>query len=435
MKFFIHSFGCRVNQYEGEKIRQGFERGSFETAQDWREADVCVINTCSVTDHADRDARVLIRKISEANPAARLVVTGCWASRDPEGIQKLFPQVTIVGNEGKETIPALFGCSMGLSSGQNALQSFSKHTRAFIKVQDGCNMRCAYCIIPSTRPVMSSRAPQEVLDEIAGLIEAGYKEFVLCGIRLGRYWAQGETGRGSEGVGKCVALAGLIGGIAGLPGDFRIRLSSIEITDLTDRFLEGYAATPKTVLYFHVPLQSGSDRVLAAMKRWYDTRFYSERLAAARRVLGPDTAIFTDVMVGFPTETDKDFNESLAFAEDMGFAGLHIFRYSPRQGTPAARLSSCYGPKDLEQRLQAARELDARLRSLFARRFVGRQLAVLDEQRAAGTIIARAENFLEVEMPLKSKPWTHWHQITVAQEKKGRLLAQPGALAERTLFF
>lgn len=414
MKFFIHSFGCRVNQYEGEKVRQGFEQGSFEAASDWRQADVCVINTCSVTEHADRDARVLIRKISEGNPAARLVVTGCWASRDPEGIQKLFPQVTIVGNEGKETIPALFGCSMGLGNGQNALQSFSKHTRAFIKVQDGCNMRCTYCIIPSTRPVMSSRPPQEVVDEIAGLIEAGYKEFVLCGIRLGRYWAQGQ--------GKWTDLTGLIQKIALLPGDFRLRLSSIEITDLTDRFLEGYAATSKTVPYFHVPLQSGSDRVLSSMKRWYNTRFYADRLAAVRRILGSDMALFTDVMVGFPTETAQDFEESLRYIEDLSLAGLHVFRYSSREGTPAAQERPAYRPQELSERMERMLDLNHRLREAFAHRFIGRNLAVLPEEpyrskEGDSQWKARAENFLEVLLPEPAvRGWQTVHVKNTSQK-------------------
>ena len=384
MKLFIHSFGCRVNQYEGEKIRQGFERGGFAATDDWREADVCVINTCSVTDHAERDARVLLRKITDANPSSRVVVTGCWASRDPGAIGKMFPQVTLVGNDGKENIPALFGCSMGLGDGRDALGSFARHTRAFIKVQDGCNMRCAYCIVPVTRPAMSSRPPQAVVAEISGMIESGYREFVLCGVRLGRYWAregEGKMGRGGDGgkETKWVDLLGLIERIAGLPGDFRIRLSSIEITDLTDRFLGGYARTPKTVPYFHAPRQAGSDRVLVAMKRWYTTKFYSERLSAARRALGDDVAIYTDFLAGFPTETERDFEDSLNFVGAMGLAGLHIFRFSSRTGTPAAAMAPVYRPKELRERMERALAHDAKLRRAFARRFVGRTLTVLFE--------------------------------------------------------
>ncbi|MBI2070818.1 MAG: MiaB/RimO family radical SAM methylthiotransferase [Elusimicrobia bacterium] len=422
MKVYVTSFGCRVNQYEGERVREGFVRRGALFTPDYHEADVCVVNTCSVTDNADKDARRLLRKIGRDNPAAKLVITGCYASRAPGELQDLFPQALIVGNEGKDSIPALADCSMGLGTDGRAISSFYGHTRAYIKVQDGCNMRCTYCIIPSTRPAMESRPVAEILAEIEGLLRAGYKEFVLCGIRLGRYWD-----RSADPDGKSVDLPGLIERIAALDGDFRIRLSSIEITDLTDRFLAAYAKTPKTVPYFHLPLQSGSDAVLASMKRWYGTRFYGERIEAARRSLGQSLAIFTDLMIGFPSETGELFDESLAFARKIGFAGMHIFRFSSRQGTPAASMENVVDVLELDRRFKDSHALDGELRAAFAGRFIGRQLRVLWEEAALEGLKGHAENFLPVvEMRQgrdQSPRANEWQTVTINHADGSRLIA------------
>ncbi|MBI4064015.1 MAG: MiaB/RimO family radical SAM methylthiotransferase [Elusimicrobia bacterium] len=415
MKVFITSFGCRVNQYEGEQIREGFVRRGYNFIEDHREADICVVNTCTVTENADKDARRILRKIGRDNPGAKLIITGCYASRAPGELEELFPGALIVSNLDKENIPTLSGCSMGLGAGATAISSFYGHTRAYIKVQDGCNMKCTYCIIPSTRPVMSSRPVEEILAEIRGLFDAGYREFVLCGIRLGRYWAQESEERGvrsEEGKAflnldasrltphasrdKWVDLIGLIRRIAQLPGDFRIRLSSIEVTDLTDRFLDEYAQIPKAVPYFHVPIQSGSDEVLSAMKRWYNTDFYRRRIAAIHKVLGEEVGLFTDFMVGFPTETGSEFDRSLKFVLEIGFAGLHIFRYSARKTTPAADVTPVYAGDEMENRIQKARVADRGLRENYARRFVGRTMPILWEEHSGGRLKGRAENFLEV---------------------------------------
>ncbi|MBI4369048.1 MAG: radical SAM protein [Elusimicrobia bacterium] len=445
MKVFISSFGCRVNQYEGERVREGFIRGGAQFVPGYEDADLCVVNTCSVTDHADADARLLLRRIRRANPAARLVITGCYADRAPAELQGLFPDALIVSNREKDSIPALAGCSMGLGGVQeNTISSFYGHSRAYIKVQDGCHMKCSYCIIPSTRPVMRSRSPDEILGEISSLLAGGYREFVLCGIRLGRYWAQEGSrfrvpgfeysdkaekeklsvlGTRNAELGtidsKWVDLIGLIERIAALDGDFRIRLSSIEISDLTDHFLEVYARIPKTVPYFHVPLQSGSDAVLTAMKRWYTTDFYRRRLAAVRRVMGPDVAIFTDYMVGFPTETSAQFEESLVFAEEMNFAGMHIFRYSSRRGTEAAAINPVYQRGELVRRLREARSKDVLWRELYASRFLGRILPVIRETQGAGQWTGRAENFLKVKGVGEISQG--WQTVTIARSQ-GELL-------------
>jgi len=393
-------------------VREGFEASGAVIEDSWKRADLCVVNTCSVTDHADRDARVMIRKMYEHNPAVKVVVTGCYATRAPEELQKMFPEVLIVGNDQKATIPSLAGCSMGLE--KNSIVNFAGHARAYIKVQDGCNMRCTYCIIPSTRPTMTSRAPEEIIGEIQGLLARGYREVVLCGIRLGRYWSQDTAG-------QWVDLIGLISKISILEGDFRIRLSSLEVTDLTDRFLKTYCDTPKTVPYFHIPLQSGNDRVLHAMKRWYNTSFYAGRVAACRKSLGDDMAIFTDYMVGFPSETKEDHEDSLNFAKDIGFAGMHIFRFSARSDTPAADIHPEYSGQELQERVGATHELDRGFRQSYASRFVGRDIRVLVEETKIDKDRARAENFLEVLLPVARVPKGRWETVKISGAVEGKL--------------
>ncbi|MEK6543697.1 MAG: tRNA (N(6)-L-threonylcarbamoyladenosine(37)-C(2))-methylthiotransferase MtaB [Elusimicrobiota bacterium] len=414
MRVFVQSFGCRVNQYEGEKIRQDMVSGGATDAVGYEDADVCVINTCTVTGNADSDARLLARRVQRRNPAAKLIITGCYASVAREELRRLFPEALIVGNDGKGSIAALSGCSMGLTE-DSALTAFLGHTRAFIKVQDGCNMHCTYCIIPSARSVMGSRPLAQVIAEVEGLYAKGHREFVFCGIRLGRYWSQGADGRFSD-------LGALVRAVSAIDGDFRIRLSSIEITDLTDRFLEGYVADAKTVPYFHVPVQSGSDRVLSSMKRWYTSRFFADRVERVRAVVGADTAVFTDYMVGFPTETEEDFRDSLDFAKQVGFAGMHIFRYSPREGTPAAAMTPVYTPEQLNERIAMARAVDERLRRDYASRFMGARIMALKETQTQQGAIARAENFLEVELPVGDIA-DGWREVTVSATKGPRLVA------------
>lgn len=341
-----------------------------------------MINTCTVTEEADQDALRLVRKIARRNPVAKLVVTGCLASRSPGEILAAAPGALVVGNDGKDALPALLGCSpTGAFPG---ITEFHNHTRAFVKVQDGCNMHCAYCIIPSIRPKLQCKPYEELEKEVKGLIERGVQEIVLCGVRLGRYMAVDRSGRR-------VDFVAMVGRLLELPGDFRIRLSSFEVTDLTDRFLERFAGwTPKLCPSFHVPLQAGTDKILKKMERWYSTRFYAERIAAVRAVCR-DAGLFTDVMVGFPGETAADFERSLEFVKQQGFSGLHVFRFSKRSGTPAARMKDQVPEKELMDRSRRMRALDLELRTAFAAASVGTTRRILVEQPGVGM----TEHFLK----------------------------------------
>ncbi|MBI4423364.1 MAG: tRNA (N(6)-L-threonylcarbamoyladenosine(37)-C(2))-methylthiotransferase MtaB [Elusimicrobia bacterium] len=400
MKVFLHTFGCRVNQYETESLRESLERdGGARTVEGFEEADLCVVNTCTVTRAADQDALRLIRRIARRNPAARLVVTGCLASRAPEDIRAAAPEAVIVGNEGKLGLAERLGCAPAPAGA--GITSFGARARADLKVQDGCNLSCAYCIIPSVRPELSSRPLADVLDEARGLVARGYQEVVLCGIRLGRYLV--ESG------GRRVDFTGLLERLLALPGDFRVRLSSFEITDVTDRFLDVAAGSGGRLCpSFHLPLQSGSDAVLRRMRRWYSAGLFARRVSELKSRI-PRAGLFSDVMVGFPGECEEDFERTLALLESLGFCGLHIFPFSARAGTPAARWEPVPEPV-VRERLARIRALDARLRHAFAARAVGHKRRVLVES-AGGRLEGTAEDFLRVTLDRDPGPGLAWTQV------------------------
>jgi threonylcarbamoyladenosine tRNA methylthiotransferase MtaB len=386
MRLFIRSFGCRVNQYETESLRERLAgEGSGPETADYKEADLCLVNTCSVTGEADREALKLLRLITRDNPGARLVVTGCLATRDPGSVRRSAPHAEIVDNTRKDDIPSLLGCRVTPESG--GIAAFRGHSRAFVKIQDGCDMNCSYCIIPAVRPRLQSRPVSELRDEIERLVGAGFSEIVLCGIRLGRYLSE-ETGRR-------VDFVGLLERLSAVKGSFRLRLSSIEITDVTDRLIALMAGSGGRICpSIHVPLQSGSDRVLKLMRRWYSADFYRRRILALKRVI-PHPGLFSDVMTGFPGESAEDVEDTVRLIEELEFSGLHVFRYSPRPSTDAASLPGLMPEKDAAERGRRLRALDERLRAAFAKQWAGkiRTGVALDGGREALT-----DEFLTVRM-------------------------------------
>jgi threonylcarbamoyladenosine tRNA methylthiotransferase MtaB len=365
MRVFWKTYGCRVNQYETQALR---ERAGAQDATGLDDADVCVLNTCTVTGRADSEALALLRRITRRNPAARVIVTGCLATRAPRLVRAAAPHAEIVGNGEKEGLPALLGCSSTPAGGVAGLHG---RARAFVKVQDGCNMNCAFCVIPAIRPKLDSKPWPALRAEVEGLVAAGRCEIVLCGIRLGRYLSR-------DGNGSRVDLCGAIERLLELPGAFRLRLSSLEITDASDRLFGLMARSDgKLCPSLHAPLQSGSTTVLRRMNRWYSADFYRRR-AEAFHANVPKAALFADVMTGFPGETDGEHAESLAFAESVGFSGLHVFRYSRRPGTAAALLKAV-PERTIARRAEQWRELDGRLRASFAARVVAQRRVVAPE--------------------------------------------------------
>ncbi len=336
-----------------------------------------------MTEQADRDALRLISRIARRNPTARLVVTGCLASRDPQSILRQAPAAMVVGNEGKEGLSAMLGCRAAPAG----VTELSGRSRAFVKIQDGCNMSCRFCIIPSVRPQLSSKPYAELESEVQGLITRGCPEIVLCGVRLGRYLSTDEAGRR-------VDLVGALEHLLELPGRFRLRLSSLEITDATDRLFALMAGSQGRLCpSLHLPLQSGSEGVLRRMGRWYSAAFYRRR-AEAFQARVAHASLFADIMTGFPEESEAEHEESLGFARAVGFSGLHVFRYSRRPGTSAAR-SPCLDDEIVSERASQWRALDFSLRGDFAARAVGACRTVVPERSGSEAL---TEDFLTVRL-------------------------------------
>jgi threonylcarbamoyladenosine tRNA methylthiotransferase MtaB len=354
-----------VNQADGEALSGALLSGGASAAEGFEDADLCVVNTCTVTAEADREALALLRRITRRNPAARLVVTGCLATRDPALVREAAPAATVVGGEDKAGIPAMFGCAPAPAG---ILPAVSGRSRAFLKVQDGCNMDCVYCTVPKVRPGLVSVPATELETRVRALSAAGVPEIVLCGVRLGRYLRR-EPGE------PRLDFAGLVARLLEIPGDFRLRLSSLEVTDATDRLLDLMAASGgKLCPHLHLPLQSGSNAVLKRMRRWYSAEGYRRR-ADAYRARVPGGSLFADVMTGFPGETEAEHEESLRFAQSLQYDGLHVFRHSPRPGTAAAEWPV---PPDAVVRRRAGewRALDESRRAAHAARAVGTERTV-----------------------------------------------------------
>lgn len=404
---YLKTFGCRVNQYETEGLREALSSGGrVEEVSDYRDADLCVVNTCTVTRRADKDALLLLRRISRRNPGARIVVTGCLATHSPDAVREAAPGAMVVSNKEKLDIPALL--EPGAAAGESVNRGLSGRSRAFVKVQDGCRMGCSYCVVPLVRPELASKPWAAVEREVRGLVRAGYPEIVLCGIRLGTYRA------GS------LRFAGLVERLARLPGDFRVRLSSLEITDVTKRLLDLFEGAPERLApSFHLPLQSGSDPVLKRMGRWYTTGYFARRVDALRARL-PGAGLFSDVMVGFPGERAADFEGTVRFVEGTGFSGLHIFRYSRRPGTRAAKAGGQLPPEILLARARRLRALDRRLRTAFAREAVGTRRTVVVEAKEGRSVFGLTEHFLRVRLDRDPGPGLRRVRVVSADGPEAR---------------
>ncbi|MBI1979913.1 MAG: radical SAM protein, partial [Elusimicrobia bacterium] len=252
-KVYFHTFGCRVNQYETEAMREKLVQIGYDISENFAESDLCMINSCSVTAQADQKCRQFVRKVLRENPKVRMVLTGCYATRAPDDLRAISPRIEVFSNQEKDSIPEIVsGCSL-LSNSSPLLTLFHAHTRAFLKVQDGCDATCTYCIIPRLRPQMESRSLEEIRSEFVSLVRKGYKEIVLTGIRLGSYGLSSSGGRVGKTRGNLVAL---LQNLIQIPGKFRIRLSSLEITELTDELISLARSSDTICRNFHLPLQS-----------------------------------------------------------------------------------------------------------------------------------------------------------------------------------
>ena len=372
-KIAFHTFGCKVNQYETEELRHTLTMGNYTVVPLEEAADVYVVNSCTVTADADSSCRQLVRKIIRERPESRIVVTGCYAERAPDELRALSARVEVFGNREKPLIAMALGVPTACiqAAAQNGVAALSDRTRAYIKIQDGCDAHCTYCIIPSVRPNLICRPPDLVLKEARTLIGRGFKELVLTGVRLGRY-EEGEWN-----------FARLLRALLDLPGSFRIRLSSIEVTEIPDEAIDWAASDPKLCPFFHIPLQSGDDAVLKRMGRWYTSDDYRSRIRDIKRRV-PEAALSADVIVGFTGEDDAAFDNTVRLLEEEDFSRLHAFRYSVRPGTSAERLPNPIDGRIKAERTRAMVRVDHRLRRRFAERFIGKEVTVLQESGGAG---------------------------------------------------
>ncbi len=366
------TLGCKVNQYETQYVKETLEQNGYREAADGEPADLCLVNTCTVTHEADAKGRQLIRRLAASNPGAALVVMGCFATRAPETVARL-PGVTKVITDKERLAEELR--EFGVAAMAPGISRFDGHQRAFVKVQDGCLLNCTFCIIPSVRQTVRSRPAEEVAAEVERLVTGGCQEIVLTGIHLGHYGIDLSKGRPKS---EWCRLWHLLRRLARLPGDFRIRLSSLEAAEVRDELVRVLAEEPRSCPHLHLCLQSGSDRILARMKRRYRAAGFLERCRRLRQALD-NPAFTTDVILGFPGETEGDFRATLDVVREVGFCKVHIFSYSPREGTAAAAMSDRVPAPVVAERRERLLELERELAGRYARSLVGRCLDVMVE--------------------------------------------------------
>ncbi|MCA9187226.1 MAG: tRNA (N(6)-L-threonylcarbamoyladenosine(37)-C(2))-methylthiotransferase MtaB [Pirellulaceae bacterium] len=392
-----HTLGCKVNQYETELVRESLLQHGYADAQMQQPADLCIVNTCTVTAEGDAKSRQVVRRMARKNPDARIVVMGCYATRAPEELRTL-PGVAEVVTDKRE-LPDVLG-RFGVIDLPTGISQFGSRHRAYVKVQDGCLLRCSYCIIPQVRPHMASRPLEDIVDEARRLSANGYHEIVLTGIHLGHYGVDWNWNRPKS---QWTRLSTLVARLAELPDPFRIRLSSIEATEVTRELLDVMANYPHKVCpHLHICLQSGSDRVLQRMNRRWGAKRFVDRCQMVRERLD-DPAITTDIIVGFPGESDADFAATCDVAREVGFSKIHIFPFSARRGTPAAEFTDRLPAAEIAERGARLTELEQQLRTDYFQRLTGRRLRVLVEsamREDAGQYTGTSCRYAPVQFPV-----------------------------------
>jgi threonylcarbamoyladenosine tRNA methylthiotransferase MtaB len=463
--FSIENFGCRATDADAAALRRGLAASGLVCLDDHARADFVILNSCTVTAAADAQARETVRKIHRLNPEARIVVTGCYAQRAPEEIAQLDGVAWVVGNSHQTQIPQLIQDALAVppslkSSGSDFVplaqieddaMSLARgpakiltgdifaqtsvqiapdggikgtRTRPILKIQDGCSNRCSYCVIPFVRGRSRSLAPEVVLAEVRKLVEAGAKEIVLSGINLGSY------GRDFS---PRVGLAEVVRRILGETSLEQLRFSSVEPQDVTEDFIALLASSERMARHFHIPLQSGSERILKAMHRWYRPALYSERVWQIRHLL-PDAAIGADVIVGFPGESDGDFLETYEFISSLPLAYLHVFSFSVRPGTEAADLKpeTFISATVIRGRAGALRELSRQKAAAFRASQAGRKMRAITLARGGPDWTeALTSNYLKVRVPGRHAA-NLWFDAEVTAEFPGQTLAEAVVVQKET---
>lgn len=383
----LHNLGCKVNSYETEAMQQLLEEAGYEIVSFHEKADVYIINTCSVTNIADRKSRQMLHRAKKQNPEAVVVAAGCYVQSAAEELKADLAVDVIIGNNKKQDlVPILEEYFKDRTDSSHVIEinetheyerlsihKIADHTRAFLKVQDGCNQFCSYCIIPYTRGRVRSRRPEEVVAEVRELAAAGYQEVVLTGIHLSSYGVDFKEEENEN-------LLSLIRQVHEVEGIRRIRLGSLEPRIITDDFAKALASMPKFCPHFHLSLQSGCDETLKRMNRHYTTEEYAAGCDILRRYFD-NPAITTDVIVGFPGETEEEFEATKAFLERIGFYEMHIFKYSRRAGTRADRMPEQVPEQIKNVRSEALLLLEKQMSKAYRESFLGKKKTVLLEEK------------------------------------------------------
>lgn len=444
----MENFGCRATQADGAAIERQFRDRGWNRADDSGTAEIVVLNTCTVTASADHDARAAIRRIHRENPNCQIVVTGCYAQRAPQEVAALPGVGQVIGNSHKHQLAEIASRNfvpLGSIRAENAIfisdifahtellaapvfDAANERTRPNLKIQDGCDNRCSFCVIPSVRGNSRSLPPGRIIDEVNALVDAGYREVVISGINLGRW------GRDLETLEPRPDLPDLIRSILAHTSLEKLRVSSVEPMDWTDELIDLVADSSRIAQHAHVPMQSGSDRILRKMHRKYRPWHYREKIEKIRAAM-PTAAIGADVMVGFPGETDADFDLTRRLAEELPFTYLHVFTYSPRPGTPAAAMRDQVPVRVARERNRILRELAAEKKRAFMHSFIGKAIAAITLRSgsvipiAADEVVfteALTDNYLKLHLKGTHEP-NRWMRVTIEQVQDGTLLGRADA--------
>lgn len=396
MKFSIITFGCKVNQYESNMMKEKMLSSNFFYEEDYKESDIIIINTCSVTNIADKKCLKMIRRLKRECPGKIIVASGC-STQNNQDIYKLLDIDILLGNIDKSKIDILIKeyiskkeklidfCNERNLEFEDMYINDYNHTRAFIKIEDGCDNFCSYCIIPYVRGSVRSKDFETVINEAKNLTEKGHKEIVLTGIHTGHYENNNHD------------LTDLIDELSKIEKLERIRISSIEITELNDKFLNMLKENKKVCDHLHIPLQAGSNEILKRMNRKYDLKYYEEKINKIRSIRN-DISITTDIIVGFPYETDELFASTLDFAQKINFSKIHVFPYSKRAGTPAANMPEQIDELTKKERVKKLIELSNKQEKEYYEKFKGKDLDILIEECDNNVSVGHTSNYLLVKL-------------------------------------
>ncbi|MBP3816596.1 MAG: tRNA (N(6)-L-threonylcarbamoyladenosine(37)-C(2))-methylthiotransferase MtaB [Firmicutes bacterium] len=405
LRVSFYTLGCKVNQYETEAMREKFQKAGYDVVGDDAPADIYIINTCTVTNLADRKSRQFIRRAKRENPEAMIAVTGCYAQIDPEKVAEIPGVDIIAGTNEKQDIVKYVEKALAEKAAYTAastihvkpysdltdycsdglITAMESRTRAFVKIQEGCNRFCSYCIIPYARGKVRSRLEEEILEEVGGLVSKGFKEVVLTGINTALYGADRKGG-----------LRELLKAIDEIPGDFRVRLSSLEPTVVGISDVESILDSKKLCSHLHLSIQSGSNNVLKAMNRRYTREKYLG-IVKMLRERDPFFGITTDIIVGFPGETEEDFMDSVNLVKSAEFSKVHVFRYSPRKGTKAAEMPGQIPEQEKTRRAKVLSQAAEEASAAFLNKQIGQTVKVLiEEQQKSGLLVGYSDNYTRV---------------------------------------